>query len=109
MHIQLSTDKNIPSDERLLEFTEDAIKKALTRFEDRVTRVEVHLADENSSDKHAADDKRCTLEARLAGQQPVAVTHRASTVREALTGAVDKLEKMLHDVVERELDKQRRG
>lgn len=105
MHIQLSTDKNIQSDERLLEFTEDALKRALTRFEDRVTRVEVHLADENSSGKYADDDKRCTLEARLAGQQPVAVSHRAATVREALSGAVDKLQKMLHDTVERELDK----
>lgn len=107
MHIQLNTDKNIQGDERLLEFTEDAIKGALARFEDRVTRVEVHFADENGSDKHAADDKRCTLEARLAGQQPTAVTHHAATVREALTGAINKLEALLNNMAEREQDKRR--
>jgi len=107
MHIQLSTDKNIPGDERLLEFTEDAIKTAIGRFEDRVTRVEVHFADENGSEKHAANDKRCTLEARVAGHQPVAVTHHAETVREALTGALHKLEKLLTREAERELEKRR--
>jgi ribosomal subunit interface protein len=107
MHIQLNTDKNIQGDERLLEFTEESIKGALARFEDRVTRVEVHFADENGSDKHAGDDKRCILEARLAGQQPVAVTHHAASVREALTGAINKLEKLLNKEAERELEKRR--
>jgi ribosome-associated translation inhibitor RaiA len=107
MHIQLNTDKNIQGDERLLEFTEDAIKGALTRFEDRVTRVEVHFADENGSDKHAADDKRCTLEARISGHPPVAATHHAATVREALSGAIHKLEKLLAKDAERELEKRR--
>jgi ribosome-associated translation inhibitor RaiA len=107
MHIQLNTDKNIQGDERLLEFTEDAIKGTLARFDDRVTRVEVHFADENGSEKHAADDKRCTLEARIAGHQPVAATHHAATVRDALTGAIHKLEKLLTKDAERELEKRR--
>lgn len=107
MHVQLNTDRNIPADERLLEFAEDQIKASLGRFEDRITRVEVHLGDENGSDKHAADDMRCALEARLAGHQPVGVSHRAPSVREALTGAVHKLEKLVNTLVEKEQEKRR--
>jgi ribosome-associated translation inhibitor RaiA len=107
MHVQVNTDKNIPGDERLIEYTEALIQDSLARFVDRVTRVEVHLADENGADKHAGDDKRCSLEARLAGMQPVAVTHRAATVKDALSGAVDKLEKMLNGIAEKEQDRRR--
>ena len=107
MHIELNTDKNIPGDERLLEYTEGAIKGALARFEDRITRVTAHFADENSSEKRSSDDKRCTLEARLAGLQPMAATHFAPTVREALAGALQKLDSAITSVVEREQDKRR--
>lgn len=107
MHIELNTDKNITGDERLLEYTEGAIKGALARFQDRITRVTAHFADENSSEKNAGDDKRCTLEARLAGLQPLAATHFAPTVREALAGAIQKLENAITTVVEREQDKRR--
>ena len=109
MHIELNTDKNISSDERLLEYTEGAFQGPLARFQDRITRVTAHFADENSSEKNAADDKRCTLEARLAGLQPLAATHFAPTVREALAGAIQKLESAITSVVEREQDKQRRS
>ncbi len=107
MHIEMTTDKNITGDERLLEYTEGAIKGALTRFQDRITRVTAHFADENSSEKNVGDDKRCTLEARLAGLQPLAATHFAPTVREALAGALQKLDNALTSVVEREQDKRR--
>lgn len=109
MHIEMTTDKNITGDERLLEYTEGAIKGALSRFQDRITRVTAHFADENSSEKNAGDDKRCSLEARLAGLQPVATTHFAPTVRDALAGAIQKLDNKLTTIVEREQDKQRRS
>lgn len=107
MQIQVHTDNHIPADERLIEYTRDVITGALSRFQDRVTRVEAHLTDENGANKSAADDKRCALEARLAGLQPVAVTHRAANVKDALAGAVDKLEKMLDGILEKEHDRRR--
>lgn len=107
MQIQVHTDNHIQADERLIEYTQDVITGALSRFQDRVTRVEAHLTDENGANKSAADDKRCALEARLAGLQPVAVTHRAATVKDALAGAVDKLEKMLDGILEKEHDRRR--
>jgi ribosome-associated translation inhibitor RaiA len=103
MKIQVNTDRNIEGDERLAEFVEGVVADALSRFADQVTRVEVHLADVNA-DKPGDDDTRCMIEARLAGRRPTAVTHHAGNVREAVSGAADKIERAL----DRELGKLRR-
>jgi ribosome-associated translation inhibitor RaiA len=100
MKIQVSTDRNIQGDERLGEHVETVVNDTLARFADQITRVEAHLADVNGK-KSADDDKRCTLEVRLRGRQPFAVSHHAGTVREAISGAVGKLER----AIERELGK----
>ncbi len=100
MKIQVNTDRNIQGDERLAEFVEGVISETLDRFADRITRVEAHLADLNAQ-KGGEDDKRCTLEVRLRGRRPTAVTHHAGSVRDAVTGAAEKLERAL----ERELAK----
>jgi len=47
------------------------------------------FTDENST--KGGLDKRCRLEARVAGRPPVAVTAEAEKVAEALTKAADKL------------------
>jgi len=94
MQVQLNTDKHIRGDESLAAWVEGELKDRLRRFSDHVTRVEVHLSDINgvrSGDK----DKRCKLEARLAGRQPVAVSHDAGKTAEAVQGAIDKLLRML--------------
>jgi hypothetical protein len=63
-----------------------------------LTRMEVHLSDENAA-KGGADDKKCVLEARPAGQQPVAVTHHAASLDEAYLGALEKLSRLLESKV----------
>ncbi len=105
MHIEVKTDNHIQNDERLIEYTRDALKKALDRFQDRVTRVEAHFADENGPLKEGPADIRCSLEARLSGLDPAGVTHHAPSVREALSGAAEKLEKVLAGVVEKERER----
>jgi hypothetical protein len=100
MKIQVNTDKNIQGDERLAEFVQDVVADTLSRWADRVTRIEVHLGDVNGG-RPGPDDKRCMIEARLAGRQPTAVTHHAGSVREAVAGATDKIGRVL----ERELAK----
>lgn len=90
MKVQLNTDSNIDADERLHEHVQSVVEDSLDRFRDQVTRVEVHLADENA-DKGGDRDKRCMMEARLQGRRPTAVTHHAGSVREAIDGAADKL------------------
>lgn len=94
MQIQVNTGNDVEGREALIARVETAVAAALSRFDDRLTRVEVHLGDENAG-KSGAADKRCTIEARPAGQQPVAVTHKAATLDEALDGAAGKLASLL--------------
>jgi len=99
--VQIHTDPNIESTQRLTEGVEASVTSAVGRFEDRVTRVQVHLEDTNSSQKQGSGDKRCMMEARLNGRAPVAVTHFAPTVEQAVNGAADKLERTVGRVFDR--------
>lgn len=94
MHIQVNTDRHVEGTTELKHLVENTIKNTLDRFSTRVTRVEVHLGDENSH-KAGGDDKRCLMEARLAGLQPIAVKHQAPTLELAIDGAVAKMERAL--------------
>ena len=62
MLIQINTDKNIEGHSRMNEFFSEEIKKELARFDDKITRIEVHLGDENG-DKFGKHDKKCMIEA----------------------------------------------
>lgn len=101
MKVQFNTDNHIVGREELRAPLEEIINQSLNRFEDRITRIEVHLNDENSH-KGGGDDKRCLLEARLEGMQPIAVTNNASTHERAVKGAVDKLKTALDTVIGRQ-------
>jgi ribosome-associated translation inhibitor RaiA len=90
MQIQINTDHNIRGYESAASTVRDTIESALKRFRNQITRVEVHLADENAG-KRGGDDKRCMMEARVEGQAPIAVTHHAPTITQAIDGAAEKL------------------
>jgi hypothetical protein len=94
MQVQLNTDNHIQGDDKLAAWVEGEISTKLDRFGDHITRVEVHLSDSNAG-RGGDADKRCTLEARPAGRPPVAVTHDAGTVADALGGAVGKMVRAL--------------
>jgi ribosomal subunit interface protein len=94
MQIQINTDNHIEGSEGLRSHVESAVADAMERFGNRVTRVEVQLTDENSS-KKGGEDKRCAMEARLAGLSPIAVSHQAATLHQAIDGALARLEKSL--------------
>lgn len=94
MQIQVNTDRNIQGGESLHERVQAMVADAVSHMSDRITRIEVHLSDENS-DKGGDKDKRCMIEARLAGLQPVAVTHQAESLALAIDGAAEKLERAL--------------
>ncbi len=105
MQVQINSDRHIQADERLAEFVRDTLNSKLHRFADHITRVEVHLSDENSNLKRDGHDKRCLLEARLEGVEPAAVTEHAATVGQAITGAADKLQRKLDSIVGKLRDK----
>ena len=108
MQIQINSDRNIQADERLAEFVQNTLQGKLNRFADFITRVEVHLSDENGAGKRDSSDKRCLLEARLEGLDPVAITEHAATVGQAITGAADKMQRKLSSVVGKIRQKQSR-
>ncbi|QVL51965.1 MAG: hypothetical protein KFB97_10715 [Cyanobium sp. M30B3] len=95
MQIQINTDNNIEGHEQLAEQVEAVVRDALQRFSEKITRVEVHLSDENSDKKFGVEDKRCLLEARPAGHQPIAVSHEAATTELAVEGALERLTHLL--------------
>ena len=104
MQVQVNTDNHIEGSEGLRNHVESVIEDALSWIADRVTRVEVFLRDENSDQKNFGNDKRCVIEVRLAGQNPISVTADAATVDQALTSAIEKLDRSL----ERTLGKRER-
>jgi len=101
MHIQVNSDANINGGEELKRETETQVRDYMARFESRITRIEVHLSDENSDKKVGKDAMRCVLEARLAHRQPIAVSHHAATIELAVTGAAEKLEHSLTSIIGR--------
>lgn len=100
MQVQIHTDSSIRGNEHLTHAVEHAVEGAVGRWTKRITRVEIHLTDTNRH-KGGADDKRCLMEARLGGLQPIAVAHQAGSLPEAIDGAADKLKKTLENTLGR--------
>lgn len=97
MKIQINTDKNIAGSEQLQAKAEAVIVAKLGRFGTQLTRIEAHLSDENGQ-KAGQDDKKCLLEARPEGLQPVTASHSAATLDQAIAGAADKLQRLLESM-----------
>jgi ribosome-associated translation inhibitor RaiA len=94
MQIQVNSDNHIQSSIRLEEWVKTTIESTLERYEEDLTRIEVHLSDENG-DKPGPHDMRCQMEARPKGHQPISVTHKADTLDQAVDGAATKLDHAL--------------
>jgi len=100
MHFQLRTDNHLGNSEGFTDRVRATVEGALLpRFAGRLHRVEAYLQDTNAG--KGGIDKRCSLEAHLAGQQPVAVHAEAADVDEAVTAAAEKLRHALEHVVGR--------
>lgn len=95
MIIQVNTDSSVEGNRELAQQIRTAVENGLELFGGQITRVEVHLGDENSDKKPGTEDKRCLLEARLAGLQPLTASHQAATLEQAVDGAVEKLKRSL--------------
>ena len=97
MEIQFNTDNNIKVSNELRVSLTSLISNELSRFNDHITRLEVHLSDEDGH-KDGQNDKRCMIEARLEGMQPIVVTNHADSHELAVTGAVDKLKSSIDTI-----------
>jgi ribosomal subunit interface protein len=101
MQILVHTDNHIRGGENLEKLVESAIDNTLSRFGNRITRVEVHLSDESSAAKGGGVDMRCRMEARPAGLQPIAVSHSSDSLQKSIDAAAEKLEKTLDKTLSR--------
>ena len=100
MKIQVNTDHTIHGHEKTIESIEATVESTLGHLAEHITRVEVHLTDENAK-KGGSTDKRCMMEARLEKHQPIAVTEEAATMDTAVDGAAHKLKRLIDHTLSR--------
>ena len=104
MKVQFNTDKNIKGTDKFKGFVTEKIDNSLKHFAERITRIEVHLSDENAT-KGGPDDIKCKIEARVKGVQPILVTSTNNTKEKALIEAIDKMKGTLDSIIGKLKDK----
>ena len=97
MKLQFNTDKNIQGTESLKTIVSEKINHGLKHFADKITRIEVHLSDQNA-DKTGPEDIQCKIEARVEGMQPIMVVSINDSKEKAVDDAVDKMKATLSTV-----------
>lgn len=100
MQVLVNSDNRIVGTEELSARVEAAVEGGLGHLAALLTRVEVHLNDVNGP-KGGGADKRCMLEARIKGHEPLAVSDSAPSLDLAIGGAVKKLHKALAHLSDR--------
>ncbi|MBU6414034.1 MAG: HPF/RaiA family ribosome-associated protein [Planctomycetes bacterium] len=82
-------DGPMKTSQALLSHAERRVRTALARVADRVTRVEVHVVDDNGP--KGGTDKRCSIVANIAGMGQIAVDQMSSDFFRAVDLAAGKL------------------
>jgi len=99
MQVQVNSN-DMQGSARLQEWVGAAVTDRLERYDDFLTRLEIHLSDENGA-KSGSEDKRCQIEARPKGHQPISVTHKAESLDLAVEGAAEKMRHALEHLMGR--------
>lgn len=102
MQIKVNTDNHIEGTQDFQDHVKAVISKSLSHFSEEITRVEVHVSDENGpKDSGKMGDKRCLIEVRLAGVNPISVIDHNSNLHAAIAGAADKAQRTIGKLVEK--------
>ena len=104
MQINVNTDNTITKHQGLDEHVESVVHSSIGRFGEQVTRVDVHLSNENK-EKKADGGQYCMMEARVAGYAPVVVNEHAADLHQAVQNAGSKLARALDSALGRLQDK----
>jgi len=99
LHIEVSF-KDLERTEAIDTHAREAAEKQLGRLSSRLTRLEIHIADENAK-KSGPDDKRVLIEARPKGGDPQVVESHGSDLYKTIDDAAAKM----HRLLERHFDK----
>jgi hypothetical protein len=105
MQVLVNSDHHIPGGEDLTLRVQGVVAGRLDRFAGCISRLEVYLEDLQSGapgvragplgERDTRRTLRCLMEARVAGMEPIVVSHEAPTLTEAIHVAADKLERAL--------------
>lgn len=93
MEIEINHAEGVQRSQALEQHVRERLGRLERRYADRVTRIRVFLKDVNA-DKGGVD-KVCTMEARPAGHDPIAVEAQDDDLYRAVRAAEGKLEKAL--------------
>lgn len=96
VQVQFNSDSSVMGTSNVAERIEAQLRDRLRRFEDRLTRLEVHVRDDNGR-KGGDDDKTCMIEARIRSDAPVSVTGHAADVDNAARVAGNKMARLLEN------------
>jgi len=102
MQILLNTDSHFDGREPRQEHLESVVREVLGPFGERITKVEAHLTDADSTTLAGPGNIHCTLEARLVEHEPVFARHHAGTAGQAIHGALRKLSCVLASEFEKQ-------
>jgi hypothetical protein len=95
MQIRVDVDDHIDGSEELIVRVEGVVEGSLDGYQELVTRVDVHLS-RRIPHKHGELDMCCRMEAHAGAHHPIAVSHEAVTLTEAIHAASAKLERAVH-------------
>jgi ribosome-associated translation inhibitor RaiA len=100
MQINFNTDNHIEGSAEMSTHFQATVQDILSRFEEDITRVEIHVKDVNAG-KDGTPDKYCTLEARLKGSDPVITTAESTEVHHSVKQAAEKMKTVLNKKFEK--------
>jgi hypothetical protein len=106
MLVQVNSDNNVVTTQELIQKVQAEVEATLGRFDSELTRVEVFLSDVDGP-KSDTLDKRCVIEARPAGHEPLDVSDQAAALADAVSGALSKMERVLNDHFDKLRDSRR--
>ena len=108
MQVIINSDNQVDLQSDFIDHWQGEIASSLQRFSDWITRVEVHLTDENSKSKESVDDIRCLIEARPANRQPVSIEVRGESPEHALATGVQTMDRRLGTLLDKARTQQRK-
>lgn len=91
MQIQIRW-SDIEKSEALAQYVREQVEHAVRHHQDQLTRIDVHLHDENA-EKSGANDKRCVIEARPTGADPLIVEGTGDDFYKTVNAVAKKLER----------------
>lgn len=112
MQVIIDKSRNIEGSEGLSTHISSVVEATLHPMRDHITRVEVHVSDENGpkgAKKTKPDDIRCVMLARLQHHQPVSVSNHDASLHDSIHGAAHKLLRLVESTLGRIHDKNPRG